>query len=258
VKLLEDDATMVLLVHHRPPGDPLVDPGERGTLQRLGAHVARALGLQHDLGVTVDRDALGYALLDRLHQPVLLLDCDRNIMFRSEAAKAIVDRADMLCEQKGVLGCRNTESDIALTLALQELDSLPPASRVLGKAPAERRTLRLRTADGSRMMIATLLALRPVAGAGTIGRTTRALLTIHEPHAASTIAPSFLVDVFQFTPAEARVAVRLTAGLTLEEIAAEFKVSVTTVRTQLSAIFDKTGTRRQADVMRLLAAVTAF
>jgi DNA-binding CsgD family transcriptional regulator len=46
--------------------------------------------------------------------------------------------------------------------------------------------------------------------------------------------------------------VRLLSGLDLAEIARERCVSLRTARVQLSQIFARTGTRRQADLVRLL------
>ena len=54
------------------------------------------------------------------------------------------------------------------------------------------------------------------------------------------------------TAAEAALACQLAAGRSLEEAAQALAVRTPTARTQLSRIFAKTGTRRQAELMRLL------
>ena len=60
------------------------------------------------------------------------------------------------------------------------------------------------------------------------------------------------------TQAEARLAVALCEGLSVEEAAARFGVSLATVRAQLKAVFAKTGTRRQAELVgRLMCGVLA-
>jgi DNA-binding CsgD family transcriptional regulator len=59
--------------------------------------------------------------------------------------------------------------------------------------------------------------------------------------------------LYVLTPGEARVARNLTQGQTIEEIAVSSGVTVATVRTQVKAVLDKTGTRRQAEVTALLA-----
>jgi DNA-binding CsgD family transcriptional regulator len=65
------------------------------------------------------------------------------------------------------------------------------------------------------------------------------------------------VDLFGLTPAEACLAVALAGGKRLEDVAEERGVRMPTLRTQLPAVLDKTGTRRQADLMRLIVGLPA-
>jgi DNA-binding CsgD family transcriptional regulator len=62
--------------------------------------------------------------------------------------------------------------------------------------------------------------------------------------------------LFDLTPAEARVARSLTAGKTLDDIAAGGGVSRNTVRTQLRGVLEKTGCVRQAEVVALLSGIS--
>lgn len=58
--------------------------------------------------------------------------------------------------------------------------------------------------------------------------------------------------VFDLTPTEARVARALTQGMSRAQIAADFDISRTTVAFHMRNIFQKTGTRRQAELVALL------
>jgi DNA-binding CsgD family transcriptional regulator len=60
-----------------------------------------------------------------------------------------------------------------------------------------------------------------------------------------------LAELFQLSPAEHRLAELLAQGLPLESCAARLNVSINTVRTQLRALFRKTGTTRQAQLINL-------
>jgi len=62
-------------------------------------------------------------------------------------------------------------------------------------------------------------------------------------------------SLFDLTPAEARVARSLVAGETVEEIASASGVSNNTVRSQVRGVLEKTGCRRQAEVVALLGNV---
>ena len=70
-----------------------------------------------------------------------------------------------------------------------------------------------------------------------------------------TRAPStdLMRSLFDMTVAETRIAKGLVKGRTLAEIAEDGGVSITTVRSQLSSILEKTGCGRQAELVGLLA-----
>ena len=82
---------------------------------------------------------------------------------------------------------------------------------------------------------------------------TDAVLFVDDPNDAGSPASIDLYSqTFRLTPAEARLAVHLASGASLTETADEFGVTHNTVRAQLRAIFDKTETHRQSDLVRLL------
>jgi DNA-binding CsgD family transcriptional regulator len=65
-------------------------------------------------------------------------------------------------------------------------------------------------------------------------------------------------SLFDLTAAEARVARSLTMGRTVDEIASEKGVSSHTVRTQVRGVLEKTGSRRQAEVIALFGGIRAL
>jgi DNA-binding NarL/FixJ family response regulator len=69
------------------------------------------------------------------------------------------------------------------------------------------------------------------------------------------LAAADLAELFGLSPAESRLAVALTAGKKLSDIAAKSGVQITTLRTQLSAILKKVGADRQVDLVRILTSV---
>lgn len=71
------------------------------------------------------------------------------------------------------------------------------------------------------------------------------------PHPAETS----LQSAFRLTEAEARLAVHLTSGESLEEVAERLGIAKETSRSQLKSIFAKTGVHRQAELVALLAGV---
>ena len=79
-----------------------------------------------------------------------------------------------------------------------------------------------------------------------------AILFISDPERASNPAAGRLQRAFGLTRAEAAVAVELLNGHGLKVAAAALGVAPVTVRTHLTAVFSKTGTHRQAELVRVL------
>ena len=80
-----------------------------------------------------------------------------------------------------------------------------------------------------------------------------ALLLITPVAAGREPSIELLRSLFDFTPSEARVAGGLATGKSAEEIAEQGGVAITTVRSQLRGVLEKTGCSRQAEAAALLA-----
>jgi DNA-binding CsgD family transcriptional regulator len=79
-----------------------------------------------------------------------------------------------------------------------------------------------------------------------------AALFILDPESPSGLQGEALSHLFGLSAAEARVLIELGSGLSIEQIADTHRVSRSTVRTQLQRVFEKTGTRRQAEAVALV------
>jgi DNA-binding CsgD family transcriptional regulator len=75
------------------------------------------------------------------------------------------------------------------------------------------------------------------------------ITTVSRPRIASA---KVLQDLFDLTPAEARVAHGIAAGKTVHDLAREAGLALGTIRQQLKSVFSKTGVSRQADLVALL------
>ena len=116
----------------------------------------------------------------------------------------------------------------------------------------------LLTAVGQAPVAALVTPLPPGLAEALPGPRGLALVALRALGGARPTIAARLRQLFGLTGAEATLALALLAGQRLDEIAEARNVRITTVRFQLRAILDKTGTRSQSDLVRLLARLTPF
>lgn len=105
--------------------------------------------------------------------------------------------------------------------------------------------------NGGKPVITNLLPL-PQAGKNPLYFDVPAILSFMslEPKPRPNI--SLLIDVFSLTPAEARLAAELANGASIDDAAKVLSICSDTVRHQLKAVFLKTDTHRQSELIALL------
>jgi DNA-binding CsgD family transcriptional regulator len=85
----------------------------------------------------------------------------------------------------------------------------------------------------------------------------RVLLTFADLRPKPGPDPRLLISLFGLTAAEARLASLVTSGAALDEIAGQLRIARETARSQLKAVFAKTETHRQGELVALLSQLTA-
>ena len=126
---------------------------------------------------------------------------------------------------------------IARMQIVSDTDVLPAAPIVVQRSSGPL-VIRILPVDGA--------ARSPFLGA-------RALLVLSDLGRTSAPRPAVLSRVFDLTRAEARVAAIIGAGVSPEHAAERLGIARVTVRNQLKAVFAKTGTHRQGELVALLS-----
>ena len=221
------------------------DPEEQTKLATLcqslteAASISRAVGRARIVGVT---DALGL-----VGQPALVLDHFGRVLRENAAAACLYD------PWFRVAGARILAQDheaASAFIRLAEACRSPHPLSVSGKRIVVRR--------GERRPIVVYphalsgAAVEPFSGG-------RVLLLLTDLEAKSQPAASVLIAAFGLTDAEARLAVILCGGGSLELACETLHMARETGRNHLKSIFAKTNTHRQAELVLLLARLsTAF
>lgn len=83
----------------------------------------------------------------------------------------------------------------------------------------------------------------------------RALVVVVDPDDRPCPDTELVRRIFGMTKAESEIALRILNGDGLKPVAEELNLSLATVKTHLQHVFDKTGTHRQAELVRLLLGI---
>src|SRR5262249_48330259 len=86
-------------------------------------------------------------------------------------------------------------------------------------------------------------------------RPPRAVLFLSGPRAPLGAPAAWIMDTYGLTLTEARVALLTSSGTGLADTAHRLGISPNTVKTHLGRVFAKTGTGRQAELARIIAAL---
>jgi DNA-binding CsgD family transcriptional regulator len=89
----------------------------------------------------------------------------------------------------------------------------------------------------------------------SVGSQFAAIAFIGNPDKSLRLPLEIIQAAYGLTPAEAKLAVLLLQGRTVTEAAEANSVTRETIRSQLKSIFLKTGTRRQGELIELLASL---
>ncbi|MET8423685.1 helix-turn-helix transcriptional regulator [Nocardia sp. NPDC004860] len=208
-------------------------------------HLDHALGIAARLSdAVIDRD-LALSVLDRhRHGLALVSGCGR-VDYANPAALAILRAGDGLR-----LGApaRLESNDPAVSSRLRRLLA---AAAQTGPSNAAARLLIPR--DGGRLPLT--VSILPLCPGSQESPRRAALMVIVDPEREEPGGRETLRELYGLTRAESQVAFEVLRGSGLASVAEELYISVNTARTHLRQVFAKTGTCRQAELVRLLSCV---
>lgn len=242
----------------RHPDHGAFESDKAHLIEVLAPHVRRALHthwqltsarlMLHNQSVAMDQTGHG----------VLLLDSNGKVLHMNRVAEMIIQSGEGLAIQSGTLKALSPVDQEALVNLVREASLGLGGGICVSRGNAHSRhnaqaniqpyclsATPLR--EGQNLMVHEPqgIVLRP-----------GLMLTIHVPGKNSKDnALDTYVAHHHITPAESRVLRLLIDDMAPKQIAAHLDVSVRTIRTQLSSLFNKTGTRNQR---QLLKAVTGY
>jgi DNA-binding CsgD family transcriptional regulator len=243
-KLLIEGPVSMFLALMRPYSNGDFEETEIRQFAALISHLQRAVQLQLRLTGLEGPSEGSAGILNRLPQGVLLVDAGARVLFANPAAEQLLRaRTGLLL---GPEGLRAENSGETRRLRKTIADCADPSGEIGGAGS------RFRLSRGDRApLIVLVIPQRSRLGWVDVVRP-RAILFITDPEQTTAPRGQNLREDFGLTMAEAALALEIPKGDGLRGAANRLGVSLATAHTQLAHVFDKTGTRRQAELVRLI------
>lgn len=223
-------------IQHNSGTDPAVIAGAAATAGLREDPPARYGGMERRRSAS---PALWQRLVDELDHGLLLVDAEARLHLSNRQAQRHCLRRAGLKLMHGHVAC----------------DTLADSRRLLDAVAAAcngRRSLVTLQGSGEPLPLA-VIPLRPADAAGIGTDQPLALVLLPRHHTCQPLSLEFFARQHRITPAECAVLRGLCEGQTPIEVAAAAGVAVSTVRTQISSVRQKTGTRTIGDLIRLVS-----
>ena len=223
------------------PGKADFEDEQVRIVQAVAPHLARSARIMQ-LVAGSRAEQLGYhGAFDQLGHGILVLDAKSRLQHANTLADQMLVQGDLL---------RSTEGSIGLAHPADEQQFRRLFASCVTQTLGAGGRLQV-TVDGRQLSI----LVAPLRGAvtGFAFPYGKVLVIITDPHRHQDRRAQSLQRRFGLTPAETAMAIEIAKGDGRAAAAARRGISLSTARTQLSAIFAKTGTNRQAELTRLIS-----
>jgi DNA-binding CsgD family transcriptional regulator len=229
-------------------GEPQFTTSETELLDALLPPLQRVLEVQNQLDLLSLAEDIAQTHCQRLGHGVLSIGDDGHVQYLNRVAEELLEKnAAHLSLDGGELRIAHPESGKRFETLVRQC-VVTAGSRYVrsGGALAVPR-------DGHMPLAITVYPSRRDANSSNvINRGARATVILHDPEHPRADSRAMLREMYGLSAAEAEVCWRLANGQSLADIAKDTHASAETVRSQLKRVFGKTGTNRQADVVRLV------
>jgi DNA-binding CsgD family transcriptional regulator/PAS domain-containing protein len=215
------------------------EENEGKVLLTLAPHIRRALELHRRVAGSMAHSEL----VDSLPVGVVFANEDGHLLWWNRYADSIFQMRDGLrLGRAGFETARPREGERLAALVRQASTlgtrTLPGGGAMAISRPSLRRSY-------------AVLVSPLKKGSGPLNQAVVAVLVVDPERSVPVGVEQRLALQFGLTPAEARVAARLLEGKTVGEAANELSVSLATARTHVRSLLNKTGTARQAELIRI-------
>lgn len=246
----EGDGHHSIIGFHRHSGSEQFEQSRVRVVEWLAPHVKQAMHLQRVLGHERNRADSAERALDAMAVACLLLDRQGRMVHANRTGERLVQLECGL----GIRGGRVMSDDSRVMAMIKEMTAQAedaPSGR--GCFASRSVLVPARGAGTSNLLVVGMPIAQTVSTMGEEWPAARVALYVGDLDDTGVLRPEVLRAIYDLTPAEARLAVAVGRGRDLSRLSADWNVSSETLRSQLKAVFAKTGVNRQVELVRLLA-----
>ncbi len=248
VAVIEKSGTSAAFVGiFRHQRDGLVDDETRRRMRLVVPHVRRAVLIGKAIDLKTAEAANFADILDGLAAGMLLVDATCRIIHANAAGHAILADGDFLRAVGGRLAAGDPSIDRVLRDVLVAAGNGDTAIGVKGIA------LPLTARDGERHVAHVLPLTSGARRRAGIATAAAAALFVHKAALDIISPPEAIARAYKLTPTELRVLLAIVEIGGAPEVAEALGIGDATVRPHLGRLFEKTGAKRQADLVKLVA-----
>jgi DNA-binding CsgD family transcriptional regulator len=246
--LVSEDRFSSLICVWNAPGNDSLTTEQLRLFEVVLPHIMRAVRINRRLRDLEIAKVAPPERFDALPEAVLLTDASARVVRANAAGKRMLDTEDAISVRDGRLTVLGTSD------ALQKLVSSCAPNIFAGGGPGgEIKVPRDSSRSRLRVTVAPLRAKIPLKDLPWIGvGSPVAIVTVMDPDLARRQKEKNLRVHFDLTAAEAAFAGEILKGDGRKAAAQRCGISDGTAKTHLANIFEKTGTHRQAELIRLL------
>jgi DNA-binding CsgD family transcriptional regulator/PAS domain-containing protein len=225
----------------------VVDDHARRQMRLIAPHIRRAVLIGRMFEFKAAEVATFVDTLDGLGAGMYLVDATGRLIHANAAGNAILGASDILSSVGGRLVASDAHIDRALRDVFAAAGQGDAALGIKGIA------VPLIGKDGERYIAHALPLTSGARRRAGVANAAAAALFVRKATLAVPSASQAIGSAFKLTPTELRVLLAIVEVGGVPEVAAAFGIADTTVRTHVSRLFEKTGTARQADLVKLVA-----
>jgi DNA-binding CsgD family transcriptional regulator len=226
------------------------DESDRRLLELLMPHLERALQLHRRVAGTQALADASLDALDRLDRGVIVVDGRADVVHANNVAAEVLAARDGLTVENSQLRA----ATLADTIKLRDAIAAATAT-AQGRALQSGGRFALSRRSGQpplRVVVAPLVR----APSPLTPHSVWAIVFLTDPARINLPPDDLLRQLFSLTQAEAKLVRALTGGCSVAEAALKLGVTVATARQRLKIVFEKTGTHRQAELIRHVMTTT--